>query len=500
MKGSGTMKYLYKICGKISFICYLYTLYQLWHLCQYGSLRSHIVALGFGMALCGINAFLWFISKIYLRKNGLGITQKNKIFYGKRIIFVLTTLFFAGSVVYTAIPYHGQLSWKIDEWRRKKEIALEHNNFFETGVEGILEDLDEVLDLPEELYIANEFQVQFDKDGIIQTIYAFLYGKDEDGEKKTYLIDYDGKIMTVWIDGNANGEYEEDMRLSPMMEILKQADWKKQVAYWTELLEEDLTYEVLYMGSRNFRSAEGLQYVSGDVDGDGIESGIQNFRCLDAGGEVKGFEVSLHIPSYDIITPVRYIMEPIYVSAAELQQERTDEQIAESKENESWTTDKSNGTMYFFLDENKGWRLRVTDAAAGSRFYILEHTTDGGKTWESTHKDPFEGHIGVAEGLLFFDDMLGVAGLTGASQSTSSLYITRNGGVTFEKVELPMDMVTELPESAKVYGFTLEDYDYLHMPTKEDDVWEIMVTTDAAEEEGLLFESTDNGMTWQYRP
>lgn len=493
------MAYIYKIFGKISFVAYIYTLYQLWHLCQYGGLRSHIMALGFGMALSGITAVLWFVSKIYLRKNGLGIREKNKIFYGKRIIFVLTTLFFAGSIVYTAIPYHGHLSWKIDEWRRKKEIALEYNNFFETGVEGILKDLDEVLDLPEELYVANMFQIQFDKEGTIQSIYAFLYGKDAKGEKKTYLMDYDGKIMTVWIDGNANGEYEEDMRLFPMMEILKQADWQTQVAYWTEFLEEDLTYEVLYMGRRNFSSAEGLQYLSGDVDGDGVESGIQNFKCLDAGGEVKGFEVSLHIPSYDIITPARYIMEPTYISAAELQQERTEEQIEESKEAESWTTDRNDGTMYFFLEKNTGWRLRVTDAAAGSRFYVLEHTTDGGKNWESTHQDPFDGHIGVAEGLLFFDDMLGVAGLTGASQSTSSLYITRNGGVTFEQINLPMDMVTELPESAKAYGFSLEDYDYLHMPTKTDDIWEIIVTTDATEDDGIIFQSLDEGVTWEYQ-
>ena len=33
--------------------------------------------------------------------------------------------------------------------------------------------------------------------------------------------------MTVWIDGNVNGEYEEDMRLSPMIEILKKSRLEK---------------------------------------------------------------------------------------------------------------------------------------------------------------------------------------------------------------------------------------------------------------------------------
>lgn len=50
--------------------------------------------------------------------------------------------------------------------------------------------------------------------------------------------------------------------------------------------------------------------------------------------------------------------------------------------------DESNGTMYFFLDEQNGWRLVVVDAAAGSRFYVMERTADGGDTWERINEDP----------------------------------------------------------------------------------------------------------------
>ena len=45
-----------------------------------------------------------------------------------------------------------------------------------------------------------------------------------------------------------------------------------------------------------------------------------------------------------------------------------------------YDADKSDGTMYFFLDDQNGWRLVVTDAAAGSRFYIMKKTVDGGIT------------------------------------------------------------------------------------------------------------------------
>ena len=244
---------------------------------------------------------------------------------------------------------------------------------------------------------------------------------------------------------------------------------------------------------------EGLQYISGDADGDGTETGTGNFTQLRSGGEIVGFEVSLHIPDLNSVTPVRYIMEPEYVSQQELKQENTMQQVEDAKDTESWTVDQSDGTMYFFLDENNGWRLVITDAAAGSRFYVMEKTMDGGSTWECINDDPFSGQLGVAEGLIFYDENFGVAGITGASQSYSRLYVTRDGGRTFEEMKLPMDLVSELPQIAIDCGFTVEDFDYLNMPEKEDDTLTITVTTDAAEKDGIVFQSTDYGATWEYK-
>ena len=153
------------------------------------------------------------------------------------------------------------------EWTHKKEIMLEHNNLYESGVEGILSDLEEELKLPEELYISNEFQISFDEAGRIQHIDTFLYGQDKKGKKHTYLIEYNAKkddMMTVWIDGNVNGEYEEDMRLSPMIEILEKADWKNQVKEWAENSGQSKIYEILYMGRRTFQTEEGLRYIEGN--------------------------------------------------------------------------------------------------------------------------------------------------------------------------------------------------------------------------------------------
>ena len=73
------------------------------------------------------------------------------------------TSVFCGAVVYAAIPYHGALSWKMDDLLHKKEITLEHSNILENGVEGILTNMDKKLHLPEKLYVSGKFEVSFQK-------------------------------------------------------------------------------------------------------------------------------------------------------------------------------------------------------------------------------------------------------------------------------------------------------------------------------------------------
>lgn len=494
------MKHIYQICRKASLLCYLFVLYQLWHLCQYGGVRSHLPTLLAGMAGTLISFILWLVFRRKKQGDASSNRIDKKIFWIEIIIFIAGTIYFGGRIIYSAIPYHGALSWVFDERMQKKEIKLEHTNFFEDGAEGVLTDLENVLDLPENLYIANQYKMTFDKEGTIQTIDTFLYGKNEEGETKTYLVNYEAEKnanMTVWVNGEVKDAYEEDMRFEPMLQILKKADCAQQVKEWSVNRDSD-RYEILYLGRRSFMVEEGLRYLPGDVDGDGKETGVNHFEQLAYGGEITGFEVSLHIPAREEVTPVRYIMEPQYSSPEVLSEEQEIQQTEDAKEAEGWTVDQTDGTMYFFINETKGWRLVVTDAAAGSRFYEMERTKDGGTTWEKVNADPFQGELGVTEGLVFFDEKLGFAGLTGASQSASELYVTRDGGVTFEQLHLPLKTVKELPELAAECGFTVKDYDYMEMPEKEGNTLTIKVITEASETEGILFQSQDDGETWTY--
>lgn len=406
------------------------------------------------------------------------------------------------------------------------KVTLKHDNFFDDSVAGILEDLDNEIGLPKKIYLVNHFNVTFYATGEIAAIDTFFYGEDENGETRTYLVDYNRKKsskMTVYINNYAETDYEEDMCLTPLFELLGNIKVKEQVDSWAEETKSH-TFGISYSGKRAFTSADSLQVINAentDTNGNSILSKVEY------GGEVTGFAVTFSTGGEEntgeIIT---YIINPKYISAAVLAQQNRREQIDEAKngagndttdntgnadpnavagddEEESgdgtpWTENREDGSVYFFLDSNTGYRLLVADAAAGSRFYELEMTKDGGQSWNQKNANPFNGNIGVAEGIEFYNENLGVIGLAGASGDYSTLYLTQDGGKTFSVIELSMDEVTELPDTAAEYGFSISDYDYCKMPQQEDGKLTIKVISAVGENDGIVFESTDNGNTWNY--
>lgn len=97
---------------------------------------------------------------------------------------MLGTIYFGGRIIYSAIPYNGHLSWKLDELWKKREVDFVHDNFFEDGIEGILTDLEEKLEMPKNLYVVNGFKMSFNETGKVQTLDTFLYGKNKKGTEK----------------------------------------------------------------------------------------------------------------------------------------------------------------------------------------------------------------------------------------------------------------------------------------------------------------------------
>ena len=163
--------------------------------------------------------------------------------------------------------------------------------------------------------------------------------------------------------------------------------------------------------------------------------------------------------------------------------------------------DENNNIMEVFLEKDNmtGFRLIVTDSAAGAKYYELEKTMDGGKNWTLANENPFDGKPGLAEGIEFFTKDNGYIGISDVSGNYSQIYATYDGGSTFSKIELSMELVKTLPESAIENGYTLSDYDYYEMPFMNNGKLEINVVIDSSETKGITFVSENGGESWKPR-
>lgn len=481
-----------KMIDYILLVLYTLCFYTLWQLCQWGGVRSHLRRL----LPLAVLLLITLIVKLVLRHKGFRASHAR----ARVAAFAGITALFGGLIVYSAVPYHGQLSWKIDDLLHHKKVEFTHTNLYTDSVEGILTDVETKITLPEKLCISNSFYAEFTADGTITSVDTMLYGENEKGEIETYLISYNAKHGTkldVWTDGAAHTTFDTALLWSPLPDILSKADTEATVRSW-DTGDDDATFEILYYGKRSFQTDEGLRFIEGDADGDGVPGTADAIYRLQAGGEVSGYEMSLYMPDHPEITPARYIMEPEYIPQSTLNAQHEDQIVETAQQESGWTVDQADGSVYTFAqsDANAGYRLVVTDAALGSRFYGLEKSTDAGKQWTSINADPFAGNSGVVEGIEFFTEDFGFIGLTGASGEYSSIFMTEDGGLSFAEIQLPMDQITEVPEPGKSYGLTLDDYHYLTMPTYDGTTLRMTVTSGSAESDGITFCSKDHGKTW----
>lgn len=457
---------------------------QLYDLCLFGGVRRKLPLI----AACGFAGVLWVVVWTiiwFLRKK-----KEQKKAPGKRTVFIFllcaevliaaaVTGYYGVGIVQSAEKYTGKLSWKLDEWKNSKKISLKHDNLFEDGIEGIFTDIEEKIDLPEDLYTSNQFSVVFDADGTISEIYSLMYGRDEKGKSHTYLLDYQrnqSDKMTVWID-DGGGDYGEEKKLEPMRELFPMMEIDSILELWEESYAAQ-SFRILYMGYRSFAESTGLVALNYD----GSTANAQS--CVNDKGEYEGYEISLFVPNREEILPIRFMNNWDKLEIREEEPEISYEIGVSVKE-------QSDGNVYFFINEQKGWRLVVKDAALGSRWYGLEVTEDGGNTWQNLNGDPFAGSAGVAEGIQFFDESFGFLLMGGASESHAELYVTRDGGVSLEEVKLPKEKITD--DIAD-----LDEYDYTTMPVKEGETLKAELRLEKYDCGRALFESYDDGITWNY--
>lgn len=396
------------------------------------------------------------------------------------IIIIPITLFYGAKIYHSTINYNGKLSWFISDLKNKKTVGFEHNNIYENGIEGIFTDINKKINIPKDLYVSNSFNLNFDSNGTITSFDTYLYGKNDKGKLESYLITYDSnksKNITINLNGYVNADYNKDKRIEPLISTMKVIPLKETTSKWNEN-----KYGILYYGNRSFGyNTDGIVYVNqeGDTKQDSNTS-----------SEIIGYAVSVFVPGKEnVYMPVRYIF------AEDLNNIKATDLLKVDK-NEKTSKQSNNGIDEFYLSDQIGYRLEVTGAAAGSRSYSLNGTSDGGVTWNNINKDPFLGEIGVASGITFLNEKLGFLCLSHSGGSNGGLYRTEDGGLSYKKVNFPSVKITLNS------GESYDPFDLPGMPYEEDGKLNILIEqgSDGDYNGGCkaLYQSKDDGITWEY--
>lgn len=479
---------------------YCISMYELYTLCRFGRTGHNIIVL----AICMFFYLIWLIVFIDRSiKIPLNVSQENtdsdatvkvKSLYKTMwtyiaiVIIVAVTSFYGYKIYNTAINYNGKLAWVLEDLRNKRTVKLEHNNIFKDGIEGVFTDINEKIDIPKELYVSGNFDLTFTNDGTITALDTFIYGKDDKDKLKSFLITYDSnksdKII-VHQNGYLNADYNKDKLLNPLMTTMNVIPLKETVNKWDEN-----EYGIIYGGKRSWGyNTNGIMYI--DLNGNiKVPNNVPS--------EIIGYTVSLFVPGKEeIYTPVRYNLvkdlENIFKEDS-LDKKSTENNLEKSSEGSKKPS--GNTEEEFYLSDKTGYRLQITGAAAGSRFYSLYGTFDGGITWQTVNENPFLGSGGGASGITFINEKLGFLALSHSGGSHADLYRTEDGGSSYEKVDFP---AVKIPlKDGKIYN----PFDFPGMPYDENGTLNTMVGQgsdgDYNKNCEALYRSKDQGITWEY--
>lgn len=463
--------------------------YELAAVCMYGRYKEHVYPLIISAVLLAVMVPLHILRSIRDERFGMRTSKSWKI--TAIVLVVLITSVYGLKIYKSGTNYGGQLAWFIDKLKTERKVEFRHNNIYEHKISGIFSDIDEKFPLPRTLYIVDDFNLKFRQDGTITSFDTFVYGKNEEGKERTYLISYDinkSKDIILRLGGETNGDYSDDKLLEPLLETTKHIQIKNTVSNWNES-----EYGLVYKGKRNWGyNTEGIVNINKSGEEKSLENTIN---------EIIGYTVSIFVPGKeDEITPIRYNLSDVndinYKEDTLDDNEAQNNKTQEDNKVDDKFINQGNSKEVFYISKNIGYRLNADDFALGSVTYSLSKTIDGGKSWHTVNDNAYGGAVSGVSGINFIDEKIGFIGSTRNGGSEGTLYRTDDGGVSFNMVSFPPREV-DIGNSVIINVFDTPD-----IPYESNGVLNMLVNQgtdgDYNGNSKSLYQSKDKGISWEY--
>lgn len=474
------------ITNPIVLIVYWVFCYELTTLCMYGRHDNNIyIAMACLVFFIAMIIFYTIRVDKFKKDNSKLSNSKLWICIAAVIISIITS-FYGVKIYKSATNYGGKLAWVIERVKNERKVKFEKNNIYKDGVRGIFWDINKKIELPKKMYLSDDLNIKFEKDGTITYFDTLIYGKNKDGKEESFLIYYDkdkSKDIKLRLNSAANTDYSNSKLLDPLFETVDCISIKDTVSEWNG--DE---FGLLYKGRRNWESnREGIVLVN--KYGEKIPTVLANDKLV-------GYTVSIYVPgNEEQITPVRYnlITDSYWSKFLDTEEE---DKIEEYKNELDFLTGNSKKNDEFNLVDGIRYKLNVEDKATGSFFYSLKKSNDGGANWNVLNDNPFNGAIGEASGIYFIDENIGFIGGSRNGGSEGELYRSEDGGKSFKKIDFEEKLVT------LSNGTSISPFDFPKVPYEKDGELYLNIEQGADGDyngnSSLLYRSKDKGKTWEY--
>ena len=308
-------------------------------------------------------------------------------------------------------------------------------------------------------------------------VYTFEI-EDSVSVREEAIILYSNEVPKFIIALEDDAELDEDTGIikdegTIIISEISTAKTKKEELYCTTPKTNDLSnYNYVNLAAKQYAIRNGLLYFSYDGEKTAVVPG--NFSKIESYNEGQYQISDEKIVFYYEANNGKYIV------------------FSEDK-GQNWQTEKLpfSGTIKSinFPTAKVGYILEFTDETMGAATGAIYKTTDGGISWQEVFTGISDGYSTVFKSgteMIFASENVGFITMPDRMGEVSYLYITKDGGNTFEKLELA----------------TNPDCDYYLLPTIENGEIHIKIAVGYASDESSYktveeFISKDNGETFE---